>query len=98
MLDLRDISFDVADRLWGKLIQYGPIQCWTVEDLVANIEDVSTIIKLSRKEGLLEEDTGLYDHNKPFAVVPAMAFFSLVNLVYAEIDHQIEIIDETQNV
>jgi len=70
-----------CDTLWGQLVCLGRIDQWDVDTLVRHAGACAAIIKTAEEDAWIEDDAGLWD-GLAYGVLPAIAYFSLRNLLY----------------
>jgi len=70
-----------CDTLWGQLVCMGRIDQWDVDALVRHAGDCAAIIKTAEDDAWVEDDDGLWG-GLTYGVLPAVAYYSLRNLLY----------------
>jgi hypothetical protein len=70
-----------CDTLWGALVCAGRIDRWDVDTLARYAGACAAIIKTAAEDAWVEDDEGLWD-GLTYGVLPAVAYYSLRNLLY----------------
>jgi hypothetical protein len=70
-----------CDALWGHLVCWGLIAEWDVDTLARHAGECAAIIKTAAEDAWVEDDDGLWD-GLTYGVLPAVAYYSLRNLLY----------------
>jgi hypothetical protein len=70
-----------CDALWGHLVCWGLIADWDADTLVRHADECAAIIKTAADDAWVEDDDGLWN-GLTYGVLPAVAYYSLRNLLY----------------
>jgi hypothetical protein len=70
-----------CDALWGHLVCWGLVAEWDVDTLARHADQCAAIIKTAAEDAWVEDDDGLWD-GLTYGVLPAVAYYSLRNLLY----------------
>jgi hypothetical protein len=70
-----------CDSLWGHLVCWGLIAEWDIDTLARHAGECAAIIKTAAEDAWVEDDDGLWN-GLTYGVLPAVAYYSLRNLLY----------------
>ena len=70
-----------CDAVFGQLVMQGPIDKYTVDDLVNTCSNCAAIIRFAEEVAWVEDDYGLWGGLK-YGILASIAFFSLQNCFY----------------
>lgn len=73
-----------CDELFWKLVRYGWIDEYGVDDLVATAQQCAAIVKVAKEDAWIEDDHGLWD-GQTYGVLASITYFSLRNLLYKKL-------------
>lgn len=80
--ELIELLDEATDDIWGNLVQYGRIDEYTVDDLIATASDCAEIVMFAKEHSWVEDDHGLWE-GLNYGALASIAYFSLRNCLYS---------------
>jgi hypothetical protein len=84
---LLDRVNEEADALFGRLVRYGRIDRYDVDDLIATAGPCALILQVAKEDAYVADDAGLWE-GLTYGVLAAVAYHSLENLIHAELERR----------